>query len=127
MKLYHTILLIFLAFGHLVSAESNDAALTQDPRLKNVYSEVKSLVRRYYPEATSHLLGTKIHFESNTRIYIIHVPFKTGEWQDPWEERGPRKGGILGTIELQHGKYGGAAMVPQTFDRRYFDFISYNT
>ena len=30
------------------------------------------------------------------------------------------KGGILGTIELREGQYGGAAMVPQTFDRHYY-------
>jgi hypothetical protein len=65
----------------------------------------------------------KIYFEYNTRLFIIHVALKTGEWQDPWEERGPRKGGILGSIELRDGEYTGAAMVPQTFDRLYYSII----
>jgi hypothetical protein len=69
------------------------------------------------------LLKNKIQFEFNTRLFIIHLPLKTGEWQDPWEERGPRKGGILGTIELRDGDYTGAAMVPQTIDRLYYSII----
>ena len=95
----------------------------QDPRLKNIYQEIKVLVRRYYPEATSYLLKNKIHFEFNKRPFIIHVPLKTGEWQDPWEERGPKKDGILGNIEIRDGQYMGAAKVPQTFDRRYYSIM----
>ena len=91
-----------------------------DPRLMQIYSSVQQIVRRHYPAATTHLLRNKIHFEYNTRLFIIHVPLKTGEWQDPWEERGPKKGGILGTIEMIDGEYTGAAMVPQTFDRQYY-------
>lgn len=123
MKTTHIILLTALILTQAVSGEMNDQEATQDPRLRKIYSEVQGLVRRHYPEATSHLLGKKIHFESNTRVYVIHVALKTGEWQDPWEERGPRKGGILGRIELRDGKYGGAAMVPQTFDRRYYEVM----
>jgi len=123
MKIHYTILIIILSLGHTLSAESNDVKNAQDPRLKNIYSEVRSLIRRHYPEATSHFLGAKIHFESNTRVFLIHVPLKTGEWQDPLEERGPKKGGILGEIELRNGKYGGAAVVPQTFDRRYYEVM----
>ena len=51
------------------------------------------------------------------------MPLKTGEWQDPWEERGPKKGGILGDIELRDGQYVGAAVVPQTFDRKYYSIL----
>src|SRR6185436_9507143 len=75
---------------------------------------------RYYPKATSHLLKEKMHFEHDTRIFIVHEPTKTGEWQDPWETRGPKPGGILCEIERREGKYEGAAVVPQTFDKRYF-------
>ena len=90
------------------------------PALKKFYSELRGLVRRHYPHATSHLLKDTIHFEHDTRVFIVHEPLKTGEWQDPWEERGPKPGGILCDLELRKGKYGGAAAVPQTFDKRYF-------
>ncbi len=106
-----------------MSVYAQNTETLQDPRLKQIYSSVQRIVKRHYPDATSHLLKNKIHFESNTRLFIIHVPLKTGEWQDPWEERGPRKGGILGTIELRDGEYTGAAMVPQTFDRLYYTII----
>ena len=118
----HILTFLCLALsGMLVYAQSADTL--KDPRLEQIYSSIQSIVGHHYPAATSHLLKNKIHFEHNTRLFIIHVPLKTGEWQDPWEERGPRKGGILGTIELRDGEYTGAAMVPQTFDRLYYSII----
>ncbi|MGB5850115.1 MAG: hypothetical protein WBH40_16625 [Ignavibacteriaceae bacterium] len=105
------------------SVYAQNAKTLHDPRLEQIYLSVQRIVISHYPTATSHLLKNKIQFEFNTRLFIIHVPLKTGEWQDPWEERGPRKGGILGTIELRDGEYTGAAMVPQTFDRLYYSII----
>jgi hypothetical protein len=100
--------------------KTNSAKL---PRLTAFYSEVRNLVHSYYPKATSHLLKDKIHFEDNTRIFIVHLPDMGGEWQDPVEERGPKKRGILCEMGLRPGEYGGAAAVPQTFDRHYFKVL----
>ena len=111
-----------IAFSEMTLYAQNADTL-QDHRLEQIYSSVQRIVIRHYPTATYHLLKNKIQFEYNTRLFIIHVPLKTGEWQDPWEERGPKKGGILGTIELKDGEYTGAAMVPQTFDRFYYSII----
>ena len=69
------------------------------------YSNVRKLVRRYYPQATSHLLANNIHFEYDTRVFVVHKPLKNGRWQDTWEQRGPKKGGILGEIEFRRGRY----------------------
>jgi len=77
----------------------------QNPALKRFYSEVQTLFRRHYPKATSHLLRDKIHFERDTRVFIVHEPLKTGEWQGPLEERGPKSGGILCDMTLQKGNY----------------------
>src|SRR5438046_1774839 len=98
---------------------AEDEAL-QNPALRRFYSELHTLVHRHYPKSTSHLLKDKIHFEYDTRVFIVHETYKTGEWQDPWEERGPKPGGILCDLALKKGRYEGAAMVPQTFDKRYF-------
>ncbi len=87
------------------------------------YREVRVVVRRYYPEATSHQLGAKLHFEHDTRVFVVHEPLKTGEWQDPWEERGPKSRGIVGDMEVVPGRWRGAAVVPQSFDRRYFTHL----
>lgn len=95
----------------------------QTPALKPFYLEMRGIFRRYYPKATSHLLKDTIHFEDETRLFIVHEGLKTGEWQDPWEERGPKSGGILCDITLQQGRYHGAAGVPQTFDKRYFKVL----
>jgi hypothetical protein len=116
----HAIACLLMGAILLVGAEQQEDKPLNDPRLKEIYSSARRIVKRHYPEATSHLLKNKIHFESDTRLFIIHVPLKTGEWQDPWEERGPKKGGILGTLELREGAYCGAAMVPQTFDKHYY-------
>ena len=120
-RLHISTFLCLTLSGMLVYAQSADTL--QDPSLEQIFSNVQSIVGHHYPAATSYLLKNKIHFEHNTRLFIIHVPLKTGEWQDPWEERGPKKGGILGNIELRDGEYTGAAMVPQTFDRFYYSII----
>jgi len=87
------------------------------------YSEVRHILRRHYPQATSHVLNNDVHFEHNTRLFILHEPTKTGRWQDPWPERGPRQGGIYCEIKYQPGKYMGAAATPQSFNKRYFTLM----
>lgn len=123
MKKVLIFLLCFLSITLYIMPLFAEDETIQDPRLKNIYREIRTLVKRYYPEATTYFLKNKIQFEFNTRPYIIHVPLKTGEWQDPWEERGPKKDGILGNIEIRKGQYTGAAVVPQTFDRRYYSIM----
>jgi hypothetical protein len=114
------LLLVHLGILVLAPARAADDEALQNPKLKRFYSELQTLFRKHYPKATSHLLKDKIHFEHGTRIFIVHEPLMTGEWQDPWETRGPKPGGILCDITLQKGPYQGQAVVPQTFDKRYF-------
>jgi hypothetical protein len=95
-------------------------AQASDYDLKDFYRQIQSLVKQHYKKATFHRLNGKIHFEYSTRIFLLHNPWKNGEWQDPHEERGPTQRGIYCDIEIRRGKYWGAAMVPQTFDKRYF-------
>jgi hypothetical protein len=97
---------------------ASDAAA--NPDLKPLLEEVSTLVVKQYPKAKVTLKDQTIHFEFNTRKYMIHEPLLTGEWQDAREEPGPQKGGIYGDIELRPGEYGGMAVVPQSFDKRYF-------
>jgi hypothetical protein len=122
----HKSLLLFASFVCTLMAMSTGAAPEeplQNPALKRFYSELRNVFRKHYPQATSHLLKESIHFEHDTRLFIVHEPLKTGEWQDPWETRGPEPGGILCEINLVKGKYQGAAVVPQTFDKRYFTVL----
>ncbi len=118
------ILLTLLCFtSSLSSVDRANVGAQQKSRLKRFYPELRTLFLRHYPQVTSHLLDARIHFEQDTRIFIVHEPLKTGEWQDPSQTRGPKLGGILCDIELRDGKYNGAASVPQTFDKRYFKLL----
>ena len=90
------------------------------PDLGPFLAEVRRLVERHYPKATVRRDGSVIHFEFNTRKFLIHEPLLTGEWQDAHEEVGPQKGGIYADLSLNPGKYQGMADVPQSFDKRYF-------
>ena len=51
---------------------------------------------------------------------MIHLPLKTGEWQEAREMEGPDRGGIICALSYQKGKWMGAAMVPQTFEYHYY-------
>ena len=103
----------------VLPARGADEDALQNPALKRLYSDFRILFRKHYPAMTSHLLKD-VHFESDTRVFIVHEPLRTGEWQDPWATRGPKRGGILCEMSLRKGRYLGAAVVPQTFDKRYF-------
>ncbi|HYS53472.1 MAG TPA: hypothetical protein VER58_06900 [Thermoanaerobaculia bacterium] len=96
---------------------------SQSPNLERLLTAVQKLVNSYYPKAQVTLDGQVIHFESNTRKFMIHEPLLTGEWQDAREETGPQKSGIYGDVELRSGVYAGQAGVPQTFDKRYFTLL----
>lgn len=104
-----------------VGVATADSAPSAQPKwFVEFYHSVRQIVVEHYPQATTHLLNNKIHFEYKTRVFIVHKQRKIGEWRDPVEERGPDKGGLLGDIELREGKYNGQAGVPQTFDKHYF-------
>jgi hypothetical protein len=93
------------------------------PDLKPLLEEVRKLVKQHYPKGEVTLRGQTIHFEFNTRNFMIHEPLLTGEWQDAHEEPGPQKSGIYGDLELRAGEYGGMAVAPQSFDKRYFTLL----
>ena len=109
---YFLPLVLTLAIGAARTAAAQD--------LGPLANEVRKVVHAYYPKAEVTLKGKTIHFEFNTRKFMIHEPKLTGEWQDAFEEPGPQKGGIWGDLELRTGLYAGQAMVPQSFDKRYF-------
>jgi len=114
--------IICLACLGLLATGADGEAL-QNPALKRFYSKLSALFHRHYPKITAHHLKDTLHFEHDTRIFIIHGALKTGEWQDPVETRGPKPGGILCDVTLQKGRYEGAAAVPQTFDKHYFKLL----
>ena len=123
-----TILNIPVLILLLVAAEAraaNDEPL-QNPALQSFYFQLQKAFHRHYPQATSHLLKNKIHFEHDTRVFLVHELLKTGEWHDPVETRGPKPGGILCDITFMNGPYLSALKateIPQTLDKRYFKVL----
>jgi len=117
--------LLLASFGILItlSARAADDSALQNPAFKGFYSELKTLFRKHYPQSTSHLFKDSVHFESDTRVLVVHEETMNGDWQDPWETRGPKPGGILGEIRFMKGNYQEHAAGPQTFDKRYFKIL----
>jgi hypothetical protein len=113
---------LFIAFALMGSCRipADDAP---KPDLKPFLEDVRKLVEKHYPEGKVTLKDPVIHFEFNTRKFMIHEPLLTGEWQDAQEEVGPQKGGIWGSIELRAGEYGGMAAAPHSFDKHYFTHL----
>lgn len=106
-----------IAFALVSMGRADDPST---PDLEPLLKHVRQVVEKYYPKARVSLKDDTISFEFNTRKFMIHEALLTGEWQDAFEEVGPQKGGIHGEIEWRPGQYGGMAVVPQLFDKRYF-------
>lgn len=111
------VLALCISFGAIsrVMADENSKL-----NLKPLEEQIKKLVQKHYPKATFAHVDGEFRFAFNTRKFMMHEALLTGEWQDAFEELGPQKGGIMGDIVLVEGQYGGMAVVPQTFDKRYF-------
>lgn len=118
--LYPILLLAFVSAAGVDEPPRQPAKATPPPVEKSLYWNLKAVFRRHYEGFASHQLDNKLHFERDTRIFVLHLPLKTGEWQDPVERRGPRRNGVYCDIEVRAGHWKGAAMVPQRFDRHYY-------
>ena len=98
-------------------SQGSQAAL---PTLQRVHSLLDPVFQRHFPKVTSTVTAEGVHFEADTRGFLIHLPLLTGEWQEAREIKGPNRNGILCDIRWGEGKYDGQALLPQTFDDRYF-------
>ncbi len=119
-----------LAFGVMPVAQSEEAAPPL-PSLQKFGHEIETLLRTYYPDASVSVTDQKIEFTYDTMEFSVHHSLMTGEWQPAVKTEGPKRpsvidrrlnkhGGILGSLELHPGRYDGQAILPQTFDVRYF-------
>ena len=96
------------------------ASASADQDTGPFFGAVRKLVEKHYPKAEFTATGSELHFAFNTRKYMIHEARKDGEWQDATEQLGPQKGGVCGDAVVATGRFEGAALVPQSFDKRYF-------
>ena len=102
-----------LAVSILAGGLCGPAAAAPGEDFTPLFDAVRALIEKHYPKAVATAKDTALHFEFNTRKYMIHEPLMTGEWQDAHEETGPQKGGVFGDIAVVRGPYEGQAVVPQ--------------
>lgn len=94
--------------------------------LSGLVEAVEPIAHRYYPEARVSLRDERtIEIEHDAQVFMVHLPTKTGEWQDASPIKGPRRGGVVMIISIRDGDWQGAAVLPQSFDHCYFvDHVS---
>lgn len=104
----------------MTEAKAGDEA----PQAVNlVYDRAEALLKRYYPGISIQRTEGRFVANYDTRKFMIHHALKTGEWQEAREQEGPNRGGVICSIQSQKGRWGGAAVVPQTFNSRYFESL----
>lgn len=101
----------------LVAVPGTESA---DEKLKTFFESLAQVVQKHYPKAQVTAGEAELRFSFDARRFMIHEATKDGEWQDAFEEAGPRKGGIVGEATVRPGRWDGQAVVPQALDKRYF-------
>ncbi|MBT8044946.1 MAG: hypothetical protein KJO79_08340 [Verrucomicrobiae bacterium] len=112
---------VIMAAPHSASADKPSV----HPVLKALDQKrpVLKVVRKYYPHATTVSLGSKLHFEDRTRLYIARAIVKTplGREAPHVEVRGPKPdGGVWCDIVLVNGSSKPLARAEGATDRGQF-------
>lgn len=115
LKLLVVILSVMSCIILAMPSRCTETAVPKD----TLFADVEKLMREFYP-AECTIKSGRFECRFNTRTFMIHNALKTGEWQDARPQEGPNRGGVLCTISCEDGPWNGAAMVPQTFEYRYF-------
>ena len=78
--------------------------------LADVYTKLKPIFQKYYPAATmTNAAANGLHFEYEMTNFDFSTPAQAGsgaKQEDPIQQ-GPKHGGILCSVYLEKGKYGG--------------------
>jgi len=127
--MYQLIAAVILLISLLQSAARADEPTA--PSLALLAQELEPFIKKHYPQASFAFEENTIHFEFNTRKYLIHSTDMMGGWGDAVEEIGPQapsrnprlklQGGVIGNISIRPGAYGGKASLPHVFHHHYFD------
>jgi hypothetical protein len=114
--------LVVLALSSLLSGAGRTGAEdAPKPDLKPLEAEVRKLIEKHFPKAKVTLKDQTIHFEFNTRKFMIHELTRIeDQWQDAREQPGPQPGGIYGDITRAQGEHKGPAFLPWVWNKRYF-------
>lgn len=105
------------------STPGQSASEAAPSAVAETYSRVEKILLAYYPNATVKRENGNIQISYKTRKFMMHNRLKTGEWQEAVEQIGPDRSGISCSISAAPGPFMGAAVVPQTFDYRYYQSL----
>lgn len=108
----------FLGVACLVACSAAPAAPVGQTALAD---QLGKLVRKHFPDAVVAQDNGKFTAKHGTMVFTIHRHWKTGKiLKETDQVEGPNYEGFMISISVQDGKYEGAAMVPQTLNRRYW-------
>lgn len=117
------ILLLGILFAMTSSKPGDAGTVAAPPAVAETYSRAEKVLLSHYPNATVKRENGNLQISYRTRKFMVHNRLKTGEWQEAVEVIGPDRNGISCGISAAPGPFMGAAMVPQTFDYRYYQSL----
>ena len=83
--------------------------------------KISKLVKKHFPDAIIAQDNSTLSAKHGTMVFTIHRHWKTGKILEETDQvEGPNYKGFMISLSVQNGKYEGAAMVPQTLNRRYW-------
>lgn len=116
-------LLASMVIGTICGFEVKSADDTPPQQVSTIYNDVEKLILEYYPEAKIQRKDNVFTASFDTRTFMIHHALKTGEWQEARPQMGPNRKGIICGISFSPHRWQGAAVVPQSFNNRYFQSL----
>lgn len=105
-----TMMVLFIASGSMAAPPPSD-----------MVKKLTQVLRKRCPEAIIEVTKEAFTAKYGTIVYTLHSRSKTGEvYPQTYQQEGPNFKGFMLSVSLQEGKYGGAAVVPQTLQGPYF-------
>lgn len=110
-----------LAILFVVLSLSAVAVLSAPVKQLELHDRVLKVVRKHHPNARIAQDNGNFVAKHGTMVFTVHQRWKTGEVRkETAQVEGPNFKGFLLSISVQNGKYEGAARVPQTLRRPYW-------
>lgn len=96
-------------------------ALAAPAQQTELADRIKKVVRQYYPDAQIAQDNGNFTASHGTMMFTVHRVMRDGEiLEKTHQEVGPNHRGFILSLSVQDGKYEGAAVVPQTLRRPYW-------
>jgi hypothetical protein len=89
--------------------------------LKQLDETLTSVIQKHFPDADFERTNRRFVAKHGTMEFMVHGRSKTGEVSpNAYKEEGPNYRGFLLAIDVVHGPYQGAAVIPQELRKAYW-------